>query len=132
MQVPAALDRVAMASLSASLALAATATYEKSGNVIQVPSNPDAPPSRIGERHRIITELQTKHNEEVRKQSRSDQINGHIIALPFSDRYGDAVAEAILNTGIHRIADDRVKYSLAAHVERGGASFTCCCYIYDV
>eukprot|EP00955_Chlamydomonas_euryale_P086033 364187-Chlamydomonas_euryale.AAC.11 len=42
----------------------------------------------------------------------------------------DAIAEAVLNTGIHKIADDRVKYALAVHVERGGASFTCCMWIY--
>jgi coiled-coil and C2 domain-containing protein 2A len=53
--------------------------------------------------------LQNKHNEEVRRAAggSSVMINGHILAVPFSDRYADAVAEAVLNTGIHKIADDR-------------------------
>lgn len=51
--------------------------------------------------------LQNKHNEEVRRSSGVNMVNGHILALPFSDRYADAVAEAVLNTGIHKIADDR-------------------------
>lgn len=42
----------------------------------------------------------------------------------------EAVAEAVLNTGVHRIADERVKYSLAAYVERGGAAFCCCLWVY--
>jgi len=47
-----------------------------------------------------------------------------------SFRYTEAISEAVLNTGIHKIADERVKYSMAAHVERGGASFACCIWVY--
>lgn len=42
----------------------------------------------------------------------------------------DAVTEAVLNTGLHRIADERVKYSVAALIERGGASFCCVMWLY--
>ena len=31
--------------------------------------------------------LQAKHNEAIRATSRADMVNGHILALPFSDRY---------------------------------------------
>jgi coiled-coil and C2 domain-containing protein 2A len=42
----------------------------------------------------------------------------------------EAVSEAVLNTGLHRIADTRVKYSVAALVERGASPFCCCLWIY--
>ncbi len=57
-------------------------------------------------------------------------VNGHILALPFSDGYADAVAEAVLNTGIHRTTDERVKFAMAAYVEPLGAAFVCCIWIY--
>ncbi|GAX76484.1 hypothetical protein CEUSTIGMA_g3929.t1 [Chlamydomonas eustigma] len=76
MQIPSALERVAMASLGASLILA------------EAPSDtPGEAPARLGERHKLISQLQEKHNEEIIKQSKADLINGHILALPFSDRY---------------------------------------------
>jgi coiled-coil and C2 domain-containing protein 2A len=40
------------------------------------------------------------------------------------------VTEAVLNTGLHRIADDRAKFSVAAVVEQTGVAFCCCCWIY--
>ncbi|KAF5837475.1 hypothetical protein DUNSADRAFT_4277 [Dunaliella salina] len=73
---------------------------------------------------------QARHNAIVAHESRSEWVNGHILAIPFSDRYAEALTEAVLNTGIHRIADERVKYSLAALVERGGAAFCCCLWVY--
>ena len=114
-QVPAALDQVAIASLGASLALAGMPQ-----------DTPGDAPSRLGERHKYIVELQvgrprlvpiqkqahiwagpstslanpfltfmltvppfqTQHNERVRKESKADMVNGHILALPFSDRCG--------------------------------------------
>ncbi len=74
--------------------------------------------------------LQDSHNERVQRDSRSGGVHGHIIALPFSDSYLDAVVEAVLNTGVHRIADPDVKYAIAAHVEPLGHSFVCCMWIY--
>lgn len=32
--------------------------------------------------------------------------------------------------GIHRISDERVKYSTAVYVEPLGASFVCCMWVY--
>ena len=54
----------------------------------------------------------------------------HCVTITRPPRYTDAITEAVLNTGIHRIADERVKFSMAAHVERGGQSFVCCLWIY--
>eukprot|EP00967_Tisochrysis_lutea_P045467 scaffold55216_cov21-Tisochrysis_lutea.AAC.2 len=74
--------------------------------------------------------LQARHNAIVAHESRAEWVNGHILAIPFSDRYAEALTEAVLNTGIHRIADERVKYSMAAHVEHAGAAFCCCLWVY--
>ena len=64
------------------------------------------------------------------KEARTGMVAGHIIGLPFSDGYGDAISEAVLNTGIHMISDDRVKYAMATHIERTGVKFVCCMWIY--
>ncbi|GFH23937.1 C2 domain-containing protein, partial [Haematococcus lacustris] len=101
------MESIAAANLASSLALAAQAEG----------AAPAAADTGLGDRHRVIKGLQDMHNERVVKESRADWVCGHILALPFSDRYADAVTEAVLNTGIHRIADERVKYSMAAHVE---------------
>lgn len=57
-------------------------------------------------------------------------VNGHALSLPFSDGWATAVAEAVLNTGLHRTADPRVKFAMAAYVERLGAPWVCCIWIY--
>lgn len=64
------------------------------------------------------------------KEARAEWVCGHILCLPFSDKYCEAVTEAVLNTGLHRVADERVKYALAAHVERGGAAYVCGLWVY--
>jgi coiled-coil and C2 domain-containing protein 2A len=66
----------------------------------------------------------------VLRETRASRLHGHILALPFSDRYGDAVAEALLATGLHRTSSERAKFALAAHVEPLGAAFACCIWIY--
>ncbi|KAJ9514810.1 hypothetical protein QJQ45_028482, partial [Haematococcus lacustris] len=118
--MPGAMESIAAANLASSLALAAQAEG----------AAPAAADTGLGDRHRVIKGLQDMHNERVMKESRADWVCGHILALPFSDRYADAVTEAVLNTGIHRIADERVKYSMAAHVERSGIAFCSCLWIY--
>ncbi|GFH19018.1 CC2D2AN-C2 domain-containing protein [Haematococcus lacustris] len=118
--MPGAMESIAAANLASSLALAAQAEG----------AAPAAADTGLGDRHRVIKGLQDMHNEVVMKESRADWVCGHILALPFSDRYADAVTEAVLNTGIHRIADERVKYSMAAHVERSGIAFCSCLWIY--
>jgi coiled-coil and C2 domain-containing protein 2A len=57
-------------------------------------------------------------------------VNGHVLALPFSEAWAEAVSEAVLGTGVHRTVDPRVKFAMAAHVEPLGASFVCCIWIY--
>lgn len=32
--------------------------------------------------------LQAAHNERIKRESKSELINGHILAMPFSDRWG--------------------------------------------
>jgi coiled-coil and C2 domain-containing protein 2A len=70
------------------------------------------------------------HNDRVQREMRGCLINGHILALPFSDSYADAVAEAVLNTGVHRTTDERVKFAMAAHVETLGSAYVCCLWVY--
>lgn len=74
--------------------------------------------------------LQVSHNDRVNREMRGCLINGHILALPFSDGYSDAVTEAVINTGVHRTLDPRVKFAMAAYVEPLGAAFVCCMWIY--
>jgi coiled-coil and C2 domain-containing protein 2A len=74
--------------------------------------------------------LQAAHNERVAREMRGCLVNGHILALPFSDAYGAAVADAVLNTGIHRTVDPRVKFAMASYVQPLGHAFVCCCWIY--
>eukprot|EP00798_Chlamydomonas_sp_ICE-L_P015518 gene15518-21607_t len=125
-KTPAAMEAISSASLAANLVLAQLAPQ---GGAL-APEETNEVAARLDARHRAIATLQTEHNQRVREDARADMVNGHIIALPFSDRYIDAVHEAVLNTGIHRIADERVKYSMAAHVEKGGHSFVCALWIY--
>ncbi|GLC45379.1 hypothetical protein PLESTM_001726300, partial [Pleodorina starrii] len=112
-------ERIAAASLKASAELA-----ESGGK------GPTEAPAYLSERHKLIQGLQASHNERIRRESRSEAVHGHILALSFSDRYLEAVSEAVTNTGIHRIADERVKFSTAVYVEPLGAAFVCCIWIY--
>lgn len=61
---------------------------------------------------------------------RGCSVNGHVLALPFSDTWAEAVTEAVLNTGVHRTVDPRVKFAMAAYVEPLGAEFVCCIWVY--
>jgi coiled-coil and C2 domain-containing protein 2A len=74
--------------------------------------------------------LQREHNQAVEAEARSSVIAGHILALPFSDRYADSLHEAVLNTGLHRALDSEARFSMAAHVERTGVAFACCIWVY--
>ncbi|GIL90780.1 hypothetical protein Vretifemale_18510, partial [Volvox reticuliferus] len=114
-------EKIAAASLKASAELAETGGQ-----------GPTDAPAYLGERHKLIQGLQASHNERIRRESRAESANGHILAMSFSDRYLDAVSEAVTNTGIHRVADDRVKFSTAVYVEPLGAAFVCCIWIYVV
>jgi coiled-coil and C2 domain-containing protein 2A len=73
---------------------------------------------------------QRAHNQAVEAEARSSMIAGHILALPFSDRYADSLQEAVLNTGLHRALDNDARFSMAAHVERTGVAFACCVWVY--
>lgn len=57
-------------------------------------------------------------------------INGHILAVPFSDSYRDALAQAVITSGVHRTVDPCVKFAMAAYVERLGAAFVSCIWVY--
>lgn len=74
--------------------------------------------------------VQMSHNDRVSREMRGCLINGHILAVPFSDKYADAVAQAVINSGVHRTVDPRVKFAMAAYVERLGAAFVACIWIY--
>lgn len=56
--------------------------------------------------------------------------NGHILAVPFSDNYAEAVTQAVINSGVHRTVDPRVKFAMAAYVEQLGSAFVACIWIY--
>ncbi|GFR45894.1 hypothetical protein Agub_g7350 [Astrephomene gubernaculifera] len=118
-EMPQVSEALSAASLAASAALAEAGAR-----------GPTQPPQHLGERHKLITGLQASHNERIRREARCESAHGHMLALPFSDQYLEAVSEAVLNTGIHRIADDRAKFSTAVFVEPLGASFVCCIWIY--
>jgi hypothetical protein len=70
------------------------------------------------------------HNERVEREMRGCLVNGHVTALPFSDAWAAAVSDAVLNSGVHRTVDPRVKFAMAAHVEPLGAAFVCRIWIY--
>lgn len=74
--------------------------------------------------------MQASHNERVAREMRGCLVNGAVLALPFSDGLADAAAAAVLNTGLHRTSDARVKFALAAAVEPLGAAFVCCVWVY--
>ncbi|GLI71606.1 hypothetical protein VaNZ11_016870 [Volvox africanus] len=114
-------EKIAAASLKASAELAETGGQ-----------GPTDAPAYLGERHKLIQGLQASHNERIRREARAEAAHGHILAMSFSDRYLDAVSEAVTNTGIHRVADERVKFSTAVYVEPLGAAFVCCIWIYVV
>lgn len=43
--------------------------------------------------------LQASHNMRIKREAKAEAAHGHILALPFSDRYLEAVNDAVLNTG---------------------------------
>ncbi|KAK9808578.1 hypothetical protein WJX72_000007 [[Myrmecia] bisecta] len=79
---------------------------------------------------RAMRRMESKHEQVVSKEARSSLVTGHVIGLPLSDGYGDAIRDAVLNTGIHMITDEHVKFAMASHVERTGVKFVCCIWIY--
>lgn len=74
--------------------------------------------------------MQLAHNDRVSREMRGCLINGHILAVPFSDNYAEAVAQAVIGSGVHRTVDPRVKFAMAACVERLGAAFVACIWVY--
>jgi coiled-coil and C2 domain-containing protein 2A len=78
----------------------------------------------------VETEPQAAHNARVSREMRGCVINGQVLALPFSDNWAAAAAEAVLNTGLHRTTDPRVKFAMAAFVEPMGAAWVCRMWVY--
>lgn len=76
------------------------------------------------------TNTQVSHNERVSREMRGCLINGHVLAVPFSDGYRDALAAAVTGSGLHRTVDPRVKFAMAAYVERMGAAWVGCIWVY--
>lgn len=86
--------------------------------------------AKLAERLRLSRALQVAHNERVAREARGCAVNGAVLALPFSDGWRGAVASAVLNTGLHRTADARVKFAMAARVEPLGAAWVCRIWVY--
>lgn len=78
----------------------------------------------------VLLSLQLSHNDRVSREMRGCLINGHILAVPFSDNYAEGVAQAVINSGVHRTVDPRVKFAMAAYVEQLGSAFVACIWIY--
>jgi hypothetical protein len=68
----------------------------------------------------------------VAKEARHSMAVGHIISLPFSNGFGDAVAEAVQNTSVHMATGEHAKFAVAAQVERSGTKFVCWMHVYVV
>lgn len=115
-EIPAALDAIAVANLGAA-GVVGEQEYGVEGS------------ARLAERKARISELQARHNTRVAAEARTP-VMGHILALPYSDKYEEAIAQAVLNTGIHRNSSDRARYAMAAYVEPLGHAFVCCIWIY--
>ncbi|KAF6253850.1 hypothetical protein COO60DRAFT_1463007 [Scenedesmus sp. NREL 46B-D3] len=124
-EVPGQLAAINAASMAASLAMADVNLAAIGG-----PGAAEAAKERLQQRLRLIQALQLSHNDRVAREMRGCLINGHILALPFSDSYAEAAAEAVLNTGLHRTVDPRVKFAMAAFVEPLGSAFVCCLWVY--
>ncbi|KAF6253870.1 hypothetical protein COO60DRAFT_1642856 [Scenedesmus sp. NREL 46B-D3] len=114
-EVPGQLAAINAASMAASLAMADVNLAAIGG-----PGAAEAAKERLQQRLRLIQALQLSHNDRVAREMRGCLINGHILALPFSDSYAEAVAEAVLNTGLHRTVDLRPL----------GSAFVCCLWVY--
>jgi len=125
-EVPDAMRKITAASHSAS----AAAAEGGGGTVGGAAAEADARATLLQERLHLMRGLQQSHNERVARETKTALVNGHILAMPYTDRCSDAIAEAVLNTGIHRCGDDRIKFSMAAHAEPMGAAFVCCIYVY--
>jgi hypothetical protein len=70
------------------------------------------------------------HHERLARDVRGCLVNGHILSVPFSNNFAEAVREAVLSTGLHRTKDARVKFAMAAYVEPLGHAFVCRCWLY--
>ena len=66
----------------------------------------------------------------IQKEARCTVLSGHVLHLPFSDGFSDAIQAAVLNTGVHMTTDERCKFAMAAHLEQTGAAFVCGWWIY--
>ena len=80
--------------------------------------------------NQMVAALENKHEHALEREVRIGAAMGHILALPFSDNIDENVRQAVLNTGIHSVDDDNVKFAMAAHVECTGVAFVCCIWIY--
>lgn len=54
----------------------------------------------------------------ISKEARTDAIAGHVLCLPLSDGFGDAIREAVINTGLHMNTDEFAKFAWAVYIER--------------
>ena len=70
------------------------------------------------------------HNERIMREIRQNSVHGYILSLGFSDKYEEAIVEAVLDTGIHLTANDNIKYAIAALIETSGVAFICQVWIY--
>ena len=66
----------------------------------------------------------------IQREARCTVLSGHVLHLPFSDGFSDAIQAAVLNTGVHMTTDERCKFAMAAHLEQTGAAFVCGGWIY--
>ncbi len=59
------------------------------------------PPHKLPAPSRPLLPLppQASHNMRIKREAKAEAAHGHILALPFSDRYLEAVNDAVLNTG---------------------------------
>ena len=78
-----------------------------------------------GGRHGALSWLQT-----IQKEARCTVLSGHVLHLPFSDGFGDAIQAAVLNTGVHMNTDELCKFAVAARSVQTGAAFVCGWWIY--
>ncbi|KAK9825070.1 hypothetical protein WJX74_006069 [Apatococcus lobatus] len=79
---------------------------------------------------RLGTQLQRSHDLAISKEARTDAMAGHVMCLPLSDGFGDAIREAVINTGLHMNTDDFAKFAWAVHIERTFARCICGIWIY--
>ncbi|GBF93799.1 hypothetical protein Rsub_06131 [Raphidocelis subcapitata] len=126
-ELPAQLAAIDAAALEASGAMAEGAGLPEGAGGGEAA---DYAAAKLRERTRLLRSLQAAHNGRVSREMRGCAINGQVLALPFSDNWAAAAAEAVLNTGLHRTTDPRVKFAMAAFVEPMGAAWVCRMWVY--